>query len=969
MKNITFDILLNLKDRVTGRIEQVNAAFEETRKRAAAATGQAERFGGVCRRLEFPNLQAMTEIAQTLGGHLAAAANAGMEFGQSMADLSSITGIAGSDLAALEENARRVGRESGLGASESARAYSLLASQIEVADIGMDGLNTLLEKSVTLAQASGMGIDAAANALAGTVNQFGLGADQAERIINVLAAGSKYGAAEIEDLSQSFKVVGASAAAMGLDVESTAGALEVLSKANLKGSESGTALRNILLKLSTSLGIDLKVTSLSDALRSLQPQLDDVTFLTRTFGMENVAAAQFLIQNAGAVAEMTAKVTATSTAQEQAATRTQTTAHRMAVLRARMDDLKISVANATGALAPYIALLSENAATLVFLGKGMGMAVGGVRSLVSACKTLTAATATAHAAQTRLNLAVLKNPYVAAAAAIAAMGAALYAFSRQATDAERAQSRLQEVAGRLNEDIARERLELDNLFAPLLKAKEGTDEWNTARQRVMDRHGSYLASLGNELESVAQVEAAYKALTAEITRAARARAMQSATQGAADAYVQTQGKELDFIGSILTDRSVKNGKLTAEEAERTMSQIREAVLSGSDIPGEAQNIIDRLTEAMVLNGGMIVTNNEVDAAIGRIRSASEAYGKELERARAMFGDATKPGDTGQTPLDPGSDPMVKALKARNAELERLSASMQKPQALPAPGTTAVEGSIARLEESLRQMRTRQAQSPLEVALRLSEPIEALQQRISAAKFVIDIDAQVRANLDGIASSIEDDDSAARAGALTPTAQDIPGFDLSKPLSGLQRWNRAVEQMRERNAEAIDGLSSMGTAIGAVGKAVGGAAGAWLEWGANLLNAIAAAIPQIMALTAAENLEGAAAGKAAASKAASSVAGIPFAGPALAVAAIASVVAALMAIPKFAEGGIAYGPTLGLFGEYAGAASNPEVVAPLSRLKALISDSSGGMGGKVTFRIKGRTLEGVLQRQLSLDSRS
>ena len=39
---------------------------------------------------------------------------------------------------------------------------------------------------------------------------------------------------EIEELSQSFKVVGSAASAMGLTVEQSAGALEVLSKANFK---------------------------------------------------------------------------------------------------------------------------------------------------------------------------------------------------------------------------------------------------------------------------------------------------------------------------------------------------------------------------------------------------------------------------------------------------------------------------------------------------------------------------------------------------------------------------------------------------------------------------------------------------------------------------------------------------------------------------------------------------------------
>ena len=98
--------------------------------------------------------------------------------------------------------------------------------------------------------------------------------------------------------------------------------------------------------------------------------------------------------------------------------------------------------------------------------------------------------------------------------------------------------------------------------------------------------------------------------------------------------------------------------------------------------------------------------------------------------------------------------------------------------------------------------------------------------------------------------------------------------------------------------------------------------------------------------------------AAGSGAASAVASIPFAGPALAIAALASVIAAIMSIPKFASGGIAYGPTLGLFGEYAGASNNPEVVAPLDKLRGIIgSDDSPKV---VKFKIKGRYLEGVLE---------
>lgn len=106
---------------------------------------------------------------------------------------------------------------------------------------------------------------------------------------------------------------------------------------------------------------------------------------------------------------------------------------------------------------------------------------------------------------------------------------------------------------------------------------------------------------------------------------------------------------------------------------------------------------------------------------------------------------------------------------------------------------------------------------------------------------------------------------------------------------------------------------------------------------------------------------------AATGAASAMANIPWVGPALAIAAVASVLASLASLPKFASGALIYGPTVGLVGEYAGASNNPEVIAPLNKLRGILGEGRGR--SEVKFRIEGRELVGILNKQNTIYERS
>ena len=828
MEKVSFDIHLNLKDKCSEALKKIKTAFEEVKKETSNTTSQFKKFTDLCGSLKMPNTIALAEALGKVGNALAGATDKGMSFGQTMADLSSITGLVGKDLAQLEANARKLGKESGLGAENAARAYTILASQIEVADIGMEGLNELQEKSITLAQASGMSLDASAEALAGTVNQFGLGADQAERVINVLAAGSKYGAAEINDLTQSFKVVGSAASAMGLNVEETAGALEILSKANLKGSEAGTSLRNIILKLNTELGIDLGETSLGTALEALKPKLTDATYLSKVFGMENIAAAQFLIQNASAVDEMTAQLTGTNTAQEQAAIRTQTTAQRMAELRAQIDDIKIGAANMLGGFAPVVAILSENAEMLVLVKDGLIGAFKNMSTFIQVTSKLTAsinlqavamkaaaiATKTWEVAQAALNMVMSNNPVGIIIKVIAALGVAIYAC-------------YQEFEG----------------FRNVCDAV-----WNA----VTDVASAVWDTLVKAFEK-------------------------------ASAVIKEAWKWLKNFFGI--------------EDKASASDVAEAI------------------------------NEETQA----IENNTTAKKKNLQLNFNTGGSGNKGGTTS------GKEASQK-------------------------------GSLAWLDNAISEKEKAFSLAiDHESRVRIQREIDALLEQKRVMEFKVkfaDGPKLQDSGLDKPRIKLADSELMPETGKL------------KAPTKFLNTYESALNSARKRQEQFQKAGGAMSEMFSNVGNAIGGAAGQWLQYGANIINTVAQAVPAIASMiaimtskTAATEADTTANVMNAGSEVMKAHASIPFVGIAMGVAGIAAIIAAMSSIPKFASGAIAYGPTLGLFGEYAGASNNPEVVAPLNRLKSLLGTNDAGMSGKVKFEIEARKLVGVLERENNLRNRS
>ena len=344
------------------------------------------------------------------------------QFSQAIADLSAITGATGRDLQFYREQAAEIGRTTSLSASQAAEAFKLIASAQPDLLQNAQALAAVTREAVTLAEATGMTLPAAATALGGAINQFQLSANQANEVINVLAASSQLGTVGVESITESLVNAGAAANALGLDFAETVAGLQALARANITGARAGTSLNQVLLGLESTNDRELmpSINGLVDALDNLAKRQLTNNEIIAQFGREALPAVQALLAQRDAARSLNETIRGTNVASEQASTRLDTLAGDFLELKSAIEGLTIGVFGqdveslnrtlvqaATGG----VNALTENLDTLADVGIGLsiifgtrlvaslGESVAGFVAKTGATITATNATAAAAAAE------------------------------------------------------------------------------------------------------------------------------------------------------------------------------------------------------------------------------------------------------------------------------------------------------------------------------------------------------------------------------------------------------------------------------------------------------------------------------------------------------------------------------------------------------------------------------------------
>lgn len=302
-------------------LAQVEMRFRAINRRASKLLGKLGQLG-----LGFSALMIVQQVAI-----------ANIELDDSLASLSAITGKTGVEFVEFKKQVSLVAKEQTKFAGDTAKAFEIVASAQPILLENAKALGVVTNASIVLSKASGDDLAISAGNLTGVMNQFNLEANEAGRVMNILAAGSVAGSANITNVALSMKNFGAVAANANISVEKAVALVEVMGSKSIFAEEAGTKLRSTIVSLQKAgLGYESGLFNINDALNEANNKLNSFStakkkdaYLLKIFGKQQITTGSILLNNISKFEELEKAVTGTNTAYEQADIKANTFSNRL----------------------------------------------------------------------------------------------------------------------------------------------------------------------------------------------------------------------------------------------------------------------------------------------------------------------------------------------------------------------------------------------------------------------------------------------------------------------------------------------------------------------------------------------------------------------------------------------------------------------------------------------------------------
>lgn len=244
---------------------KISLDTKEYESALSSAHGMAEGFGGKLKSIIGSATQFVGDSLKTAGklgaGFVMDSIRTGEDFDKAMSQVAATMGTTVSEIGDLRDFAREMGETTKYSATEAAEALNYMALAGYDADTSM----SMLPNVLNLASAGNFDLARASDMVTDTQTAFGISLERTTQLVDEMAKAASTGNTSVEQLGDAFLTVGGLAQELNggfvtladgtrapVDgVQELEIALTAMANAGIKGSEAGTHMRNMLLKLAS----------------------------------------------------------------------------------------------------------------------------------------------------------------------------------------------------------------------------------------------------------------------------------------------------------------------------------------------------------------------------------------------------------------------------------------------------------------------------------------------------------------------------------------------------------------------------------------------------------------------------------------------------------------------------------------------------------------------------------------------